>query len=78
MVGLNITGYLIVITIIYTCTQQRDFGLGIESTSHIESIWSQLKSFIIKFYQALKSDNFIYFIRELEFYIRIYHEYLKL
>ncbi len=46
---------------------RNDFGLGSESTSHIESVWSQIKSLITKLYYALKPENFIYFVRELEF-----------
>ena len=38
-----------------------DFGHGIQSTSHIESIWSQLKSQIKTIYKAIPSLNFLYF-----------------
>ena len=49
-----------------------DFGHGNESTSHIKSIWGQLKGLINKIYNALLPDNFIYFLKEIElrYYIR--------
>ena len=52
-----------------------DFGQGLESTNHIESIWSQLKSEIKGIYKTTPSLNFLYFIREPEWRIKkkIYH-----
>ncbi len=43
-----------------------DFGYGSESTSHIESVWIDLKRLLNKFYNAVKPDNFIYFLKENE------------
>ena len=43
-----------------------DFGYGSESTSYIESVWSDLKRLLNKFYNAVKPDNFIYFLKEME------------
>ena len=43
------------------------FGRGNESTSYIESIWGILKGMITKYYNALNGNNFLYFLRELEF-----------
>ena len=52
-----------------------DFGQGLESTSHIESIWSQLKSEIKGIYKTIQSLNFLYLFREAEWRInkKIYH-----
>ena len=44
-----------------------NFGTGLDSTSRIESVWSELKSKITKIYNSIQSTNFIYFLRELEF-----------
>ena len=43
-----------------------DYCHGEESTSHIESVWSDLKSLLPKFYVSVKSENFIYFVKECE------------
>ena len=43
-----------------------DFGHGDESTSHIESVWSDLKRLLSRAYVAVKSENFIYFLKECE------------
>ena len=48
-----------------------DFGFGLESTSHIESIWSQIKSKIKESYHLYPHKVFLYFVREIEFKIRI-------
>jgi transposase-like protein len=47
-----------------------DFGYGPESTSHIESIWAQLKSEIKTTYKMIPSQNFLYFLREAEWKIK--------
>ena len=47
-----------------------DFGLGLNSTSHIESIWSQLKAIIKKIYYVIPKKNLLYFIREGEWRIK--------
>lgn len=44
-----------------------DFGMGNESTSHIESVWGNLKNLIKNFYYSIPSTNFILFLREAEF-----------
>ena len=44
--------------------ENHDFGHGEESTSHIESVWSNLKCLLSKFYVSVKSENFIYFVKE--------------
>ena len=44
-----------------------DFGYGAESTSHVESVWGELKQKFRSFYVAVKSDNFILFAKEMEF-----------
>ena len=43
-----------------------DFGLGIDSTSHVEQLWSHLKSIIKNLYYSIPHKNFITFIREAE------------
>ena len=48
-----------------------DFGFALESTSHIESIWSQIKSKINESYHLYPHKVFLYFVREIEFKIRI-------
>jgi len=45
----------------------RDFGFGIQSTSHIESLWSILKSNIKSCYHVIPNKNIIKFIMEAEF-----------
>ena len=44
-----------------------DFGYGTESTSHVESVWGGLKQKLREFYMAVKTDNFILFLKEMEF-----------
>ena len=48
-----------------------DFGFALESTSHIESIWSQIKSKIKESYHLYPHKVFLYFVREIEFKIMI-------
>ena len=43
-----------------------DFGHGAESTSHIESVWGDMKRLLKKIYISVKSENFIYFAKECE------------
>ena len=43
-----------------------DFGHGAESTSHIESVWGDMKRLLTKLYVSVKSENFIYFAKECE------------
>ena len=48
-----------------------DFGFGQESTSHIESIWSQLKAKIKDTYYTIPEKNVLHFVREAEFKIKL-------
>ena len=43
------------------------FGLGAQSTSHIEGLWSILKNKIKSSYHVIPTKNIIHFIREAEF-----------
>ena len=43
-----------------------DFGLGVISTSHIKSIWSQLKAILKPTYYNIPHQNFIPYLREWE------------
>lgn len=47
-----------------------NFGHGISSMSHIESIWSQLKYQIKTIYKTIPSLNFLYFLGESEWRIK--------
>jgi len=55
---------------IYIYTAGGDFGLGLNSSSHIKSIWSQLKATIKKIYNVIPKKNLLYFIREGEWRIK--------
>ena len=44
-----------------------DFGIGLHSTSHIESVWANLKKIITSLYGIMPKKNFILFLREAEF-----------
>ena len=44
-----------------------DFWLGLDSTSHIESMWNQLKYYIKSIYYIIPSEDFILYLREAEF-----------
>ena len=46
-----------------------DFGRGLESTSHIEGVWAQLKSEIKSTYKMIPSFNLLFFIKEAEWKI---------
>ena len=46
---------------------RQHFGHGSESTSYIESILGQLKRIIAQIYNSLKPENFIYYLKEIEF-----------
>ena len=43
------------------------FGIGIQSTSHIESLWGILKHKIKSTYNVISSKNLIYFLKEAEY-----------
>ena len=47
-----------------------DFGYSVNSTSHIESLWSQLKAIIKNIYCIILHQNFIYYLREAEWRIK--------
>ena len=47
-----------------------DFGYGLQSTSHIESIWSQIKSKLKETYHIYPHGIFMTFVREIEFKIK--------
>ena len=50
-----------------------DFCFSLEYTSHIESIWAQIKSKIKENYHPYPYKVFLNFVREIEFKIRIRH-----
>ena len=43
------------------------WGMGLDSTSRIESIWSEIKLKIKRMYISIKSTNLIYFLKEAEY-----------
>ena len=43
-----------------------EFGYGLHSTSHIESIWANLKKLIVGMYSIIPNKNFNLFLREAE------------
>ena len=47
------------------------FGLGLESTSHIESLWAILKQKIKSTYNVIPFKNIFHFIREAEYKYKI-------
>jgi len=47
-----------------------DFGLGINTTSYIESLWQEIKSKIKHTYYIIPSKNFMSYLREAEFKIK--------
>ncbi len=48
-----------------------DFGLDKKSTSHIEALWAEIKKEFFSIYGIIPMNNFIYFLREIEFRIII-------
>ena len=44
--------------------RHNDFGFGAESTSYIESVWGDLKRLLTKIYASVRSENFVYLIKE--------------
>ena len=48
-----------------------DLGVGLDSTSHIEQLWSQLKQIIKQIYYIIPSEKYFLFIREAEFRVNI-------
>ena len=48
-----------------------DFGKGLDSTAHIEQLWSQLKQIIKQIYYIIPLEKYFLFIREAEFSINI-------
>lgn len=47
-----------------------NFGFGLSSTSHIESLYHQLKSKIRDMYHSIPAYNFLHFLREAEWLIK--------
>ena len=43
------------------------FGYGDQSSSHIEQLWSVLKTLFRRIYVTVPSENFTLFLREIEF-----------
>ena len=48
-----------------------DFNFGLQSTSYIESIWSQIKGLIKNNYYSIPQKNLLHFICEAEYKILI-------
>ena len=46
---------------------RKDWGHGLEATSHAENIWNVLKDELKNSYKAITNKNFLYFLREAEF-----------
>ena len=44
-----------------------DFGFGVQSTSHIESLWAHLKDKIKNIYHVIPGKNILKFIKEAEY-----------
>lgn len=44
-----------------------DFGYGLDSTSHTESLWANIKSLIKSIYNVIPSENIKLFLKEGEF-----------
>ena len=51
--------------------RRAQFGLGLESISHIESLWAILKQKIKSTYNVIPFKNIIHFIREAEYKYKI-------
>ena len=45
---------------------RHDFDFGLQSKSHVESIWAELKLAIKSVYKSIPNKNFLYFLRESE------------
>ena len=43
-----------------------DFGEALDSTSHVEQLWNNLKSIIKKIYFFIPNNNFVLYLRESE------------
>ena len=43
------------------------FGSGADSTSRIESVWSELKMLLKKIYVSIRPQHFLYFLKEVEY-----------
>lgn len=50
-----------------------DFGYGRDSTSHIESIWAQIKAKLKETYHSIPSKSFLSFVREIEYKLKTRH-----
>ena len=63
----NINSGFILLTHIHS---RNAFGEGIQSTSHVESLWEQIKNEIKCTYKIVPSTNLLYFIKEEEWKIK--------
>ena len=48
-----------------------DFGVGLDSTSYIKSLWSQIKTILKQTYNSIPSQSYFLFVWEAEFLIKI-------
>lgn len=72
MLGVHMISLIIPIGVILEVDMRmkEDFELGIESTSHIESIWSQINGEIKEIYYIIPAKKFFLFVREVEYKIK--------
>ena len=52
---------------IHSVHNHGEFCYGQESTSHIEAVWANLKSYYKNLYYSVSNANFILFLREAKF-----------
>ena len=50
---------------------RNDFEHGLESTSHFEGLWHNLKILIISIYKICPNKNILYYLKEAEWDIRL-------
>ena len=68
MAGLDIYGLVSLIQVLFIINHARgESGIGYDSTSHEEGIWSHLKHIINNIYYTIPSDHFILYLKEAEF-----------
>lgn len=51
--------------------QEGIFGLGLQSTSHIEEIWNVIKGKIKNIYHVIPNFHLMHFIREADYWYKI-------